>query len=356
MDDGHEFGNGLHFEPIVKLEPQEDLKNTKNDILTPKAVEGLFSSLTALLTPPKRRSEQFCCVPRCGSRTSLGNNFFNVIRSDNGLTKRWVKAINRCERDGSKWEPNNRSRICEKHFVGNEPSKDSTHRNSVPTLNLPADLIPRKRASLDHQYCRKEIPPKALKAESEKQNKLAKDAECNSLLVEPMDTAREALTKCKVKSKSVQNGAPKIENLGITNRVLSSSKKSKDFLGISLEIFDTLLIGLQDKNSFLKMRSLSQKDQLVLFLYKLEANTTYTSISLIFDLHERTVCKVFNHMVNTTFEFLSYKFDESGVGSENLRTKQCAQQILVGSKTISKTKKKSVIRNLVLGLLPSKKS
>ena len=109
-----------------------------------------------------------------------------------------------------------------------------------------------------------------MKAESEKQNKLAKDAECNSLLVEPMDTAREALTKCKVKSKSVPTGAPKIENLGITNRVLSSSKKSKDFLGISLEIFDTLLIGLQDKNSFLKMRSLSQKDQLVLFLHKVK--------------------------------------------------------------------------------------
>merc|ERR1719468_319115 len=110
------------------------------------------------------------------------------------------------------------------------------------------------------------------------------------------------------------------------------------------------------KTVFLKMRSLSQKDQLVLFLHKLEANTTYTSISLIFDLHERTVCKVFNHMVNTTFEFLSYKFDKSGVLSENLRTKQCAQEILVRSKTISKTKKKSVIRKLVLCLLPSKKS
>jgi len=95
---------------------------------------------------------------------------------------------------------------------------------------------------------------------------------------------------------------------------------------------------------------------LYLCIFQLKANTTYTSISLIFYLHERTVSRVFNHMVNTFFEFLSYKFDESGVGSENLRTKQCAQQILVGSKTISKTKKKSVIRNLVLGLLPSKKS
>ena len=122
-----------------------------------------------------------------------------------------------------------------------------------------------------------QIPPKALKTASEKQKKLAKDTECNSLLVEPMDTACEPmdtacepLTKCKVKSKSVQTGAPTIENLGITNRVLSSSKKSKDFLGISLEIFNTLLNGLQDKNSFLKMRSLSQKDQLVLFLYKVK--------------------------------------------------------------------------------------
>ena len=109
------------------------------------------------MTPPKKRSEQFCCVPLCGSRTSLGNNFFNVIRrSDDGLTKRWVKAINRHERDGSKWEPNNRSRICEKHFVGNEPAKDSTHHNCVPTLHLP-DLNPRKRVSLEHQYCTKEV-------------------------------------------------------------------------------------------------------------------------------------------------------------------------------------------------------
>ena len=87
----------------------------------------------------------------------------------------------------------------------------------------------------------------------------------------------------------------------VTIRALSSEKKCKDFLGISIQFFNQVLAGIESKMT--ERRALSHRDQLVIFYHKLKSGTTFTSISVIFDVCEKTVSKVFIELVHVIHDF-----------------------------------------------------
>ena len=103
----------------------------------------------------------------------------------------------------------------------------------------------------------------------------------------------------KFATKAIQT--TRIVDKGITTRVLSSEKNCREFLGISTALFHQIYYGIEDK--FLPSRSLSKKDQLVLFIFKLKSSLTLSAISVIFDVHERTISRVFSYLVDIIYDY-----------------------------------------------------
>ena len=98
---------------------------------------------------------------------------------------------------------------------------------------------------------------------------------------------------CWQKSKETQTDKEKKKNepriakskiLPVTERALSSTKKCKQFTGISLHLFNQLLKGLKGK--FKNSYKMGPEDQLCLFYCKLKINATNGILATIFGVEE----------------------------------------------------------------------
>ena len=86
----------------------------------------------------KDRHSHGCSVDDCKSLTGGDKiKFFRGIRANKSLTQKWIYAINRSSEDGVPWQPTQTSRICGRHFLQGQPSKNSDDPNSIPSLFLP---------------------------------------------------------------------------------------------------------------------------------------------------------------------------------------------------------------------------
>ena len=123
--------------------------------------------------------------------------------------------------------------------------------------------------------------------------------------------------KPKLKTKSVKIGVrPKTRNrfvqcnrkptiTPVTQRALSSDKKSKKFHGINLALFTQIYNHITRKGKFVKSRKLAPKDQLSVFYHKLKSGCDYTELSTIYGMEERLVSKVFRHLVDEVYTLAS---------------------------------------------------
>ncbi|CAN8000472.1 unnamed protein product [Ixodes hexagonus] len=79
-----------------------------------------------------------CCVHKCPfAATRDGSRRFYRLPSkpyEKERRERWIAAIRRANPDGSQWMPNNNTRICSYHFVGNATSNVMMHPAYVPTI------------------------------------------------------------------------------------------------------------------------------------------------------------------------------------------------------------------------------
>lgn len=71
-----------------------------------------------------------CCAYGCKNRQIPGVDLkFYRIPRDHHLRAKWVSAIKRDD-----WKPTEHSRICSKHFINGQPSRDPTNPDFVPTV------------------------------------------------------------------------------------------------------------------------------------------------------------------------------------------------------------------------------
>uniref|UniRef100_A0A146LLD0 THAP domain-containing protein 11 n=1 Tax=Lygus hesperus TaxID=30085 RepID=A0A146LLD0_LYGHE len=87
----------------------------------------------------KRISGHLCCVEGCRSKTGKKEPGVHLYRfpgkpHELELKKRWIKAVNRKNDDGSEWQPKNWSRVCSKHFILGKKSNIHDHPSSVPSI------------------------------------------------------------------------------------------------------------------------------------------------------------------------------------------------------------------------------
>ena len=84
-------------------------------------------------------------------------------------------------------------------------------------------------------------------------------------------------------------------------RALSNNKRCKAFTGISLNLFNQILKGLEGK--FKNSYKMGPEDQLCLFYFKVKTNLTNGPLATVFVVEEQLVSTIFKHMVDILFEF-----------------------------------------------------
>ncbi|XP_028141912.1 uncharacterized protein LOC114335821 [Diabrotica virgifera virgifera] len=78
-----------------------------------------------------------CCVFNCAnnSKNSKCNFYrFPIIAHKSEKRRRWIRAINRKNGDGSDWTPKPSDRICSAHFVGNKKSENELSPSYIPSI------------------------------------------------------------------------------------------------------------------------------------------------------------------------------------------------------------------------------
>ena len=86
-------------------------------------------------------------------------------------------------------------------------------------------------------------------------------------------------------------------------RALSSSKKCRQFMGIPLDVFRFMMLGMEEEQRFLASDKFSHEDQLALFYCKVYQNLHNTTLGVYFDADPVTIGKVFQKMCFELFEF-----------------------------------------------------
>ena len=159
-------------------------------------------------------------------------------------------------------------------------------------------------------------PSSPLKSEEAKA--LNSDVKQNEESVQLSENARKCVTlenvqKVEFSTKSIQatvnSVSKKMQSLSlkgnfdnpVTTRALSSNKKCRQFLGIPIDLFE--MIYKSCKDDLEQMRSLTKKDQLAIFFHKLKSGSRYTTISVVFDISERTCANVFANVIDVVFRF-----------------------------------------------------
>ncbi|XP_066593152.1 uncharacterized protein [Prorops nasuta] len=84
------------------------------------------------------RSGSLCCVLGCPNnlKNSPGTKFYRFQAVSYKLEQRnkWINAIRRANPDGSSWQPTPWSRLCSRHFIGNEKSGHPLSPSYLPTI------------------------------------------------------------------------------------------------------------------------------------------------------------------------------------------------------------------------------
>ena len=84
---------------------------------------------------PNNDIASLCMVPGCGSSLKCPFlRFFKLPRKNPAQRLEWLKAIRMKVLKGYDWTPPIKARICEKHFVKGQPSKERDNIDFIPTL------------------------------------------------------------------------------------------------------------------------------------------------------------------------------------------------------------------------------
>ena len=135
----------------------------------------------------------------------------------------------------------------------------------------------------------------------------------NASKYETLENEQKVEFSTKSIQASVNSVSKKMQSLSlkgnfdnpVTERALSNNRKCRQFLGIPIGLFEMVYDSCKD--DLKQMRFLTKKDQLTIFFYKLKSGSRYTTISVVFDISERTCAKVFENVIDVVFQFAKNK-------------------------------------------------
>ncbi|XP_075554738.1 uncharacterized protein LOC142587540 isoform X1 [Dermacentor variabilis] len=312
----------------------------------------------------KKCHRRYCCVVDCHEQEGRNPNirFYRFPSRPHEAKRRarWISAVRRVGPDGKPWEPASNTRICSRHFVGNEKSNSASHPAYVPTVfpaaynrPLPPDSSSRieryqrwqKRrlkpsscatgSNVPHMQTASEETFDARSENPSTHTEQQKPAECSDYTGALADKTRAdihggflpALTRddegCPrpLKEDLTSAGTLRLETSAqsddqqMVTRAVGPHTRSCYFAGYESIVSapDALrsLCGV-DSNAFSLLLSLlpavsertdvTIENKLLMFLMKMKLGVSFAAIGVMFGVHESTACCIFYTILNTLAE------------------------------------------------------
>jgi hypothetical protein len=298
--------------------------------------------------PKTRYAGNYCSVVGCHNRKGRDSVRFYSFPGRNKEQKLlWIAAVKRVNPDGSPWIPSQSATVCEDHFLKKKPSPTNTDPDYVPSI-FPTN---HKKAATEADAKRNERQLKRKeKKKTEKENTDEPPQETvedhgegldievveehrniqdllSSLIPEPppedmtlqagatfsprLEVASVTTQTLEVKKKSVRVGTshgpakvgrtqtdfPKAK--GFT-RMVYGDKDCKALTGVPYSLFCQLCVLLSD--SLQDTRAMTKEEKVVLYLFKLRHNNTFSCIAILYGIHEDTVSLFFNQVLDAHYE------------------------------------------------------
>jgi len=144
-----------NFDRPLETQVDEDPLEIKVHIGTFTATDENEEVQPEQIDGKKRQSKSrgsYCLAVGC-KNTSKENpeiKFYAFPRKNPKQLKAWVRNVNRegWNRDGSLWEPGERHRVCQDHFVGGKPDPSPLHPDYAPTIFASGDVKPKTKADI----------------------------------------------------------------------------------------------------------------------------------------------------------------------------------------------------------------
>ncbi|CAN7984960.1 unnamed protein product [Ixodes hexagonus] len=293
------------------------------------------------VTTPK--SLNSCCVVGCHStyKNSPGTKFYGFPGKSYEAERRatWVRLVRRCNDDGTAWTPTKNSKICSKHFVGNEKREEQAHQSYSPSIfpsvykkrvglgiaerherphkrdTQQAVATPRRSANqadvtMEEQPTEQPAPlPLTADACTMTEDGSASFSPCSLFLCCNLEGDAATLVShkmtrdegCGLDEVSVcdQGVGPVYKEPCFTGygSVYDNETKLVSLSSTSFSLFALLLSLLPETSR--RQDQLSDKNKLLLFLIKLRHNVPSSCLGILFNVHRTTAGRLFRTTLET---------------------------------------------------------
>ncbi|KAI2795725.1 hypothetical protein BLOT_016559 [Blomia tropicalis] len=204
----------------------------------------------------------------------------------------WIRFCARKNADGSDWQPTNHSRICSEHFVGGRHVNNINHPSFLPTIHPVKTLSKGSVVSLDRFERSLNRSTKKSTSHSHHQQ-----SSCSDEHFEESTSAEDYLSTLNFKlnketntesmSKDASSGKDyKVSAFFAYDSVLQMDS-FQSFTGVSKDVFNMLLRILTECGKPYKPRVYRLEDMLLMFLYKLKSNCTFSDLAVLFEVIDK---------------------------------------------------------------------
>ncbi|CAN7981578.1 unnamed protein product [Ixodes pacificus] len=290
---------------------------------------------------PKKKSHNNCCVVGCINtyENAHDTRFYSFPSKPYEVERRaaWVRLVRRCNADGTTWEPTANSKICSKHFIGNEKRNEVAHPAYNPSI-FPSAYMKRVVLGIAERHDRKlkrdahgvaapatsgpesdatteqptELPqlcPLTVDACTMTNDEGTDFSLCNMFLC--CTVGNEAATFVSHKAVLDQGSGP--DKPAVVDKEVGPAYKEPCFMGYnsvrddearleslsatSFSLFALLLSLLPDVPR--RQNELSAENRLLLFLIKLKHNVPFSCLGVLFTVDRRTAARMFTRTLET---------------------------------------------------------
>ncbi len=285
------------------------------------------SDKTTLHIQSKIAGGKYCCVVNCHRNSKADKDivsFFGFPKRNQEQREKWIQAVKRINPDGSKWTPNQHSKICSDHFVSGWWSPSRNDPDYVPS-KFGTNHIPAK-SEKDVQRFQRYRSRSQSRRSADDSEQVAVDAEedQNDLtLCKSSQTTMEldlAVSKICIKFESLEsetlvsnNGTLCHKSTQFTTDAIYSNdvgvqtalgleenlstgigldfdnmaeQQFVSFTGITKNLFNFILDLAEEEIK--KSRTVTRESRLALFLVKLKLNPSFSALGGMFKMRAET--------------------------------------------------------------------
>ena len=259
---------------------------------------------------PSQYSGSYCAVVGCHARRGRDPvSFFKFPARNHEQRELWIRAVKRINVDGTPWVPGKYALVCGKHFVKKKPSPTNSDPDYVPTI-FPTNHM-KAATQKDIQRNQRKLDRRRVMNKNnvtiDEDDGLEENLENDEN--DPMNSTESSFSeKSRTNDACVgtfhtpsQEKKVQTDNIihGFSRRVYSD-KDCKPLTGVSYALYQNLCQLLAE--SVPDSKAMTREEKIVLYLFKLRHNNSFSCIAILYGIHKVTVSSYFHQVLDAHYE------------------------------------------------------